>query len=57
MRAEFRTVEEVDLAAQLENVDRLNGYTLEWTRSSFLAAHRAALSVFNMSIQGRRSGT
>ena len=57
MRVEFRTVEEADLAAQLENVDRLNGYTLEWTRSSFLAAHRAALSVFNMSIQGRRSGT
>ena len=57
MRAEFRNVEEADLAAQLENVNRLSGYTVEWTRPSFMTAHRAALSVFNMSIQGRRSGT
>jgi len=57
MRAEFHKVEEADLPAQLENVDRIDAYTLEWTRPDFTTAHRAALSVFNMSIQGRRSAT
>lgn len=57
MTAEFRTVEEADLAATLESVERLDGYTVEWTRHDFMAAHRAGLTAFNVSIQGRRSGT
>lgn len=57
MKVSFRTTEEADLAAQLEGVNRLDGYSLEWTRADFMTAHRMALSVFNMSIQGRRSGT
>jgi len=57
MRAQFRTVEEADLPAQLENVSRIDAYTLEWTRSDFMLAHRAALSVFNLSMRGRQSGT
>jgi len=56
MRAEFRTVEEADLPSQMENLTRLDAYTLEWTRPNFMSAHRAALSVFNMSMHGRRSG-
>jgi D-amino peptidase len=55
MRAEFRSVEEADLPAQLEGVTRIDGYILQWTRPTFLTAHRAALSVFNMSIIGRRA--
>jgi D-amino peptidase len=57
MRVAFRTVEEADFAAQIENVTRIDGYSVDWIRADFLSAHRAALSVFNMSIQGRRSGT
>jgi len=57
MRAEFRSVEEADLPATLEGISRVDGYTLEWNRADFMAAHRFALTVFNMSIQGRRSGT
>ena len=57
MRAEFRNTEEADLPALMEGVTRLDGYTLEWSRSDFISAHRAALAIFNMSIQGRRSST
>jgi D-amino peptidase len=57
MRAEFRNTEEADLPALMEGVTRLDGYTLEWTRPDFMTAQRAALPIFNMSIQGRRSGT
>lgn len=56
MRAEFHKVEEADLPAQLESVKRIDAYTLEWTRPNFMAAHRAALTVFNMSMHGRRAG-
>ena len=56
MKAEFRAIEEADLPAQLEGVERMDGYTLQWTRSDFMSAHRAALTIFNLSIQGRRSG-
>ena len=57
MRATFRTVEEADLPSQIENVARPDAYTLEWTRANFMAAHRAAISVFNLSMRGRQSGS
>ncbi len=57
MRASFRTTEEADLSAQMENVDRLDAYTLQWTRTDFMAAHRAAICIFNLSVRGRQSGT
>jgi D-amino peptidase len=53
MKASFRTTEEVDLASTLENVVRVDGYSLEWTRDSFLEAHRVALNVFQLAIVGR----
>jgi len=56
MRAEFRTVEEADLAAQMDDVERLDGYTLEWTRPTFQRAHRSAIVIFNLSVRGRQSG-
>ena len=55
MRASFRTAEQAELAAIVPGVRRLDGYTLEWDNESFLDAHRLALVVFQLSVQGRRS--
>ena len=57
MRAEFRTVEEADLAAGMEGVSRVDAYALEWARVDFMAAHRAMLSIFHLSMRGRQSGS
>lgn len=56
MKVEFHKVEEADMAATLENVTRHDGYTLEWTRPTFLAAHSFAYNVFAMSVRGRAAG-
>jgi D-amino peptidase len=55
MRASFRNCDEVDLACTADGVTRLDGYTLEWRRDTFLEAHRVALDVFQLAIVGRRS--
>ena len=55
MRIEFRDLEQADLPARLEGVERLNGYSLQWTSPNFIEAHRRALAVFSLSMQGRRS--
>jgi D-amino peptidase len=55
MRMEFRTTQEAEHAATLEGVSRLDAYTIELTRDTFLQAHRAAYNVFSMSIRGRAS--
>jgi D-amino peptidase len=55
MTMEFRTTNEADLAATLEGVNRLDGYTVELTRDTFLLAHQAAYAVFAMSVRGRAS--
>jgi D-amino peptidase len=56
MRAEFHKVEEVDMVVTLEGLERVDGYTVEWTRPDYLAAHAFAYNVFSMSIRGRSSG-
>jgi D-amino peptidase len=53
MRAEFRTSEEAEMVAILPDLRRLDSYTLAWTARDFQAAHRIALSVFQLSIRGR----
>ena len=57
MRAEFHKVEEADTVATLEGLERVDGYTVEWTRPDYLTAHAFAYNVFSMSIRGRSSGT
>lgn len=56
MEATFRTAEEAELPSLMEGVERRDAYTLWWSRSSFLAAHKVALNVFNLSVRGRQSG-
>jgi len=55
LRFAFRTTTETDLASQLPDTQRLDGYTLEFTRPDFVTAHRDAYTVFALSIQGRKS--
>ncbi|HWD39526.1 MAG TPA: M55 family metallopeptidase [Fimbriimonas sp.] len=55
MRIAFRTTEEADMAERVPGISRADGYGLEWTSHSFLEAHRLAVVVFQMSIQGRKS--
>jgi len=57
MKIEFHKVEEADSAATLEGIKRVDGYTLEWRRKSFLEAHSFAYSVFAMARAGRTVGT
>lgn len=56
MRAEFHTSDLTDMAASLVNVRRVDGYTVEFERPTFLEAHSMAYNVFQMSIRGRFSG-
>lgn len=55
IRAEFHKVEEADTAAMLEGVCRLDGYTVEFTRATWLDAHSAAYTVFMLASRGRAS--
>ncbi len=48
-------VEEADMAETLEGITRIDGYTLEWTRPTFLAAHSFAYNVFTAAYRGRLS--
>ncbi|AIE86412.1 M55 family metallopeptidase [Fimbriimonas ginsengisoli] len=57
MRVAFRTVEEADTASTLEGTQRVDAYSVEWTRPDFLGAHRTAYNVFHLSMQGRRFGS
>jgi D-amino peptidase len=56
MRCEFHHVNEADAAAKLENIKRIDGYTVEWTRDDYLQAHRAMYLVFGLAASGRRAG-
>ncbi|MEA2554194.1 MAG: D-amino peptidase [Fimbriimonadaceae bacterium] len=56
IRAEFHTTDLVDMAATLESVKRVDGYTVEFTRPTLLEAHSMAYTVFQLSIRGRFSG-
>lgn len=56
MRVEFHTADEVDMAATLEGVKRLDGYTLEFSRPNYLEAHSMAYTVFHLAGLGRKSG-
>jgi D-amino peptidase len=57
MKIEFHKVEEADMASTLEGIKRLDGYTLEWNRKTFLEAHSFAYNVFAMASRGRASST
>ncbi len=57
MRIEFHKVEEADMAATLERIHRIDGYTLEWKRETFLAAHSFAYNVFTAAARGRMSSS
>jgi D-amino peptidase len=57
MKIEFHKVEEADMAATLEGISRLDGYTLEWKRDTFLAAHSFAYNVFTAAARGRMSSS
>lgn len=56
MRAEFHTSDQTDMAASLLDTKRIDGYTVEFTRPTFLEAHTMAYTVFQLSIRGRFSG-
>jgi D-amino peptidase len=55
LRFAFRTTNEADEASQLPDTERLDGYTLEFTRPDFITAHRDAYTLFALSIRGRKS--
>jgi len=54
MRLQFREAHETELAAELASVQRVDGYTLEWTGATFMDACRLAQQVFNLSMQSRK---
>lgn len=56
MRVELHTTDLTDLAATLEGVKRIDGYTVEFSRPSFLEAHSMAYTVFQLAMRGRVSG-
>lgn len=56
MRVELNSSDSADLAATLESVKRLDAYTVEFKRPTFLAAHSMAYTVFQLAIRGRVSG-
>jgi D-amino peptidase len=55
LRIAFRTTNEADLAEHMPDVNRLDGYSIEFTRPNFIEAHQDAYTVFSLSIQGRAS--
>jgi D-amino peptidase len=54
MRVQFRTTPEAEVPAILPGVRRIDGYTIQWSGSSFAEANRIAQSVYNLSMLGRR---
>lgn len=56
MRAEFHTSDQTDMAATLLDVQRIDGYTVEFSRPTYLEAHSMAYNVFQLSTRGRFSG-
>lgn len=56
MRVEFHTSDETDMAATLLDTKRVDGYSVEFTRPTFLEAHTMAYTVFQLSSRGRHSG-
>ncbi len=56
VRCEFHTSEQVDLACTMERCRRLDGYTMEFARPSYLEALRATYVMFQLAARGRRSG-
>lgn len=55
LRIEFHGVDEADLAATLDGTTRIDGYTIELCRGSYLEAHAMAYVAFELSIRGRAS--
>jgi D-amino peptidase len=55
IKVEFNRAEEADMGAQLQDVSRLDAYTVELTRSSYLEAHRAVWVLVELSAQGIRA--
>jgi D-amino peptidase len=56
IRAEFHTSDQTDMAATLLDTKRVDGYTVEFKRPTFLEAHTMAYTVFQLSSRGRVSG-
>ena len=56
MRVEFHTSDMTDLAATLEGVKRVDGYSVEFSRPTFLEAHSMSYTIFQLGIRGRTSG-
>lgn len=52
IRVEFNRAEEADMGAKLQEVDRVDAYTLELTRDSYSEAHRALWILIALSAQG-----
>jgi D-amino peptidase len=52
VRIEFNRSEEADMAAKLAGVQRVDGYSLELQRDSYLEAHRLVWNLVAMSFQG-----
>ncbi|MFY9233597.1 MAG: M55 family metallopeptidase [Fimbriimonadaceae bacterium] len=53
MRLQFRESHEAELAASLPQVERVDGYTVEWRGADFLEANRLAQVVYDLSIKAR----
>ena len=56
IKVQFRDTALCDLAEHMEGVDRLDGYTLEWTRATYLDAHTTMYHVFASASNGQRGG-
>jgi D-amino peptidase len=55
MRLAFDRVSLAEVAATLPGVSRIDGYTVEWSATTFLEANRWAQAVFNISHLGRKT--
>jgi D-amino peptidase len=52
IRIEFNRAEEADMGSKLPGVTRIDGYTIEAERDSYLEAHRIVWNLVAMSFQG-----
>ena len=52
IRIEFNRAEEADMGAKLPNVTRVDGYSIEIERDTYLEAHRVAWNLVAMSFEG-----
>ena len=50
------TTDQTDMASTLPNTKRIDGYTVEFSRPTFLEAHSMAYNVFQLAARGRASG-